>query len=405
MKTHHTCSTELLSELVLCLSILMDDDKQPLQIISDSDLMICFVEILTKDYEPTWGYKLKVYLITVLGKIAASSIVNRDELLKSFFIYDHILSQLESLQIHLPEMINYCKERKQYGIDPTSENFDASILPIPLQHARDKVHYLQLLSWTVLHIYTTFPPPNNHLKEDDHLLDYLLLYYQSIDEVDVLINITCCLLCITPSTPKNVLNKNNKRQLLFHRINDILINKVFLMDSEFFLQNDQIIYLFYKIFSLIGLFATLHIEDAEIIAEIIDFHSIVNDVIRQYPDPSLQGWIVRLFHNGLSRSPLLKERMIKYRLHAYLIELVFTTPHAPVYYDVLRTLVLLLDPNDDRETILAVKQIHAFNRNERVIQLVCLVIQHLQKLGYAKEAAYCLNTMLCMETKRIKVFG
>lgn len=100
MKTHHTCSTELLSELVLCLSILMDDDKQPLQIISDSDLMICFVEILTKDYEPTWGYKLKVYLITVLGKIAASSIVNRDELLKSFFIYDHILSQLESLQIH-----------------------------------------------------------------------------------------------------------------------------------------------------------------------------------------------------------------------------------------------------------------------------------------------------------------
>lgn len=382
----------------------MDDDKQPSHIISDSDLMMCFVEILQKDYEPTWGYKLKVYLMAALGKIAASSVVNRDELLKSFLIYDHILSQFDRLQIHLPEMINYCKERKEYRIDPTSENFDASILPIPLQHARDKVHYLQLLSWTVLTIYTTSYPPNNHFKQDDHLLDCLLLYYQSIDEIDVLINITCCFLCITPSTPKDVWNKNNKKPLLFHRINDIFINKLFLLNSEIFLHNDQIIALFHKIFCLIGSFATLYIEDAEMIAEMIDFHSIVNDVIRQYPDPSLQGWIVSLFHNGLSQSPSLKERMIKYRLPAYLIELLFTTPHSSLYYDVLRTLVLLLDPTDDRDTLLAVKQIYAFNRNERIIQLVCLVIQHLQKLGYAKEAAYCINTMICMETKRIRVF-
>lgn len=395
-------------------------------IAQDTELMTRFLEILTATYEEEWHYKIRYHIIIAYGNIAGSSKEHRDLLLSAYNVYDTILSELILLYDHITPIVNYICTRKQYFVDQTLDKVNLDVLPKPLQYALDQLTYLRNLVWALRNIYRLTPRPHYHIRPNDRLMEILSLFYLNIDDKDVLRDISYCFTSMCMLSQNHSINLNYVKNLsyLFLRMKAILFNANFTNTAAFPMGKNERMEVYLPILKLLtAISGSDHSQHTELIMNIeflIPFYQFLRDFYcstnnyNSNDDSRLLVEAVIIIGNGLVSSPSCRREILKTKFIPYIIELYYKSKQENIKKEAIWALgaLVALGGNDPYMMNVSVEiQKCSFDpknitvaQNERVIQLVMMVIKFLRLNGYDELARLCVRRLYMIERDTVQVF-
>ncbi len=394
-------------------------------IAQDTELMARFHEILTATYEEEWHYKIRYHIIIAYGNIAGSSKEHRDLLLSDYNVYETILAELILLYDHITPIVNYICTRKQYFVDQTLDKVNLDVLPKPLQYALDQLTYLRNLVWAIRNIYRLTPRPHFHIRPNDRLMEVLSSFYLNIDDKDVLRDVSYCFTSMCMLTQNHSINLNYVKNLssLFIRMKSILFNSNFTNTSAFPIDKTERIEVYLPILKLLtAISGSDHSQHTELIINIeflIPFYQFLQDHYssssrKSSDDSRLLVEAVIIIGNGLVSSPSCRREILKTKFIPYIIELYYKSKQENIKKEVIWALgaLVALGGNDAYMTNISVEiQKCSFDpknvtvaQNERVIQLIMMVIKFFRLNGYDELARLCVSRLYIIERDTVQVF-
>lgn len=369
-------SNKILQEAVRFITSLSLGEDESL-IASDTELLHALITIIRNSNEDEWGFHLKCDIIPVFGNLANISVEYCDKLLNEFHIYQLLHSELERLESHLPTILQH---------DHNESRFSFYTLA-----------YLRNLIWTLQSVCKSRPSPQHYFQPGDRLLELLFLYYQSIDDIEIIRDISYCFFFAFIASGD--MDKIPFLQKLINRIEKIFIDFPAANHSS-----ADLVVMFYPILKLLVLIASSDSSHSDLVATNETIFSLVLDLLRKTSNPSLQAEVLVFFGYGLFRSPLM---VIATGVHAIAIELFFTTSKEVVRRKALWLLgVLIADEESSMLLDLQMVKLHTLTDDvrDRVIPMILKLVACLRQEGCFSIANKCVNTLYCLE-RRVRVFS
>lgn len=371
-KGNFQTSNKILQEAVRFITSLSLGEDESL-IASDTELLHALIDIIRNSHEDEWGFHLKCDTIPVFGNLANISVEYRDKLLTEFDIYQLLQSELERLESHLPTILQH---------DHNESRFSFYTLA-----------YLRNLTWTLQSIWKS---PQHYFQPGDRLLELLFLYYQSIDDIEIIRDISYCFFFALIAS-----GDMDKIPFLHKLINRL--EKIF-VDFPANHSSPDLEEMFYPILKLLVLIAS---SDSSLYDHVATNEPIfwrVLELLRKTSNPSLQAEALVFFGYGLFRSPFM---VISTGVHAIAIELFFTTSKEVVRKKALWLLgVLIADEESPMLLDLQMVKLHTLTDDvrDRVIPMILKLVACLRQEGCFLIANKCVNTLYCLE-RRVRVFS